>query len=68
MTNCYNIEMARITQTDRNDDTKRSYLSKRRPISPSRIKLKYLAKQQQQQHQQQQNQQELQLDNIPYRR
>lgn len=67
MTNCYNIEMARITQTDRNDDTKRSYLSKRRPISPSRIKLKCLAKQQQQQHQQQ-NQQELQLDNMPYRR
>lgn len=42
--------MAQITQQqcDRNE-SKRSYLSKRRPVSPSRIKLKYLAKQQQQQ-------------------
>lgn len=52
MTNCYNIEQARITQCDRNEESKRSYLSKRRPISPSRIKLKYLTKQQQQQQQQ----------------
>lgn len=56
MTNCYNIEQARITQCDRNEESKRSYLSKRRPISPSRIKLKYLAKQQQQQQQSQSQQ------------
>lgn len=55
MTNCYNIEKARITQCDRNEESKRSYLSKRRPISPSRIKLKYLAKQQQQSQNQQES-------------
>ena len=49
--------MARITRCEpsvggpEEMGSKRSYLSKRRPISPSRIKLKYLAKQQQQQPQ-----------------
>lgn len=57
-TNCYNIEQSRITQCDRSEEAKRNYLSKRRPISPSRIKLKYLAKQQQQQQQQTNNSKE----------
>lgn len=67
MTNCYNIEMARVTQCDGNEETKRSYLSKRRPISPSRIKLKYLAKQQQLQQQSLQ-QDPPQNESISYRR
>lgn len=43
--NCYNIEQQMVTHCDRNEEVKRSFLSKRRPISPSRIKLKFLARQ-----------------------